>query len=333
MLITLVYSVLLTIVSFIIGKNYNSFMTLLIPFGIMLCSIVTHFSELELKKLMIFYSVLVVLLGLASIFYYGNGFNIAKVYAIPMKNQLGPIIGNALIILSYLIFENSKKAEEMIIRFIYLFMLILGFLTLIVIRNRSGIVGCAVVIFIMFLMNYKFKLTLCNLIILEIISIMFLVLQVNGFFDVLWEMIWDSMTLNFDVADLQSLSSGRTDVYVYSIKYISENSLGGNLLNFYGFSHGNVHNYILFTLVRYGLVLSLPLVLFYLYLIKSVFCNLSSKINNVSGVSIWLLSLSIIVSLFEYSYPYGPGVTQIIVWTMIGQFFRSHDEQKTVGDY
>jgi hypothetical protein len=35
----------------------------------------------------------------------------------------------------------------------------------------------------------------------------------------------------------------------------------------------------------------------------------------------------LITSLFEYSHPFGPGVTQIMVWFLLGQYLRHSGEE------
>ena len=83
------------------------------------------------------------------------------------------------------------------------------------------------------------------------------------------------------------------------------------------------HNYILNKWLNYGIIGSLPIVLFYLYLwfftIKGIFI---SKKTLGFKLPVWVLLFSLIVSMFEYTYPYGPGASQIMVWFLLGQYYR-----------
>jgi hypothetical protein len=54
-----------------------------------------------------------------------------------------------------------------------------------------------------------------------------------------------------------------------------------------------------------------------LYLFGFVFWGIRKK--KFLFICYFLLSISLIISFIEYTYPFGPGTTQVIMWFLIGQ--------------
>ena len=99
----------------------------------------------------------------------------------------------------------------------------------------------------------------------HLLLIVLLLLFVFGVFNGLIDFVWKSMTLNYDVTDMQSLSAGRTDVYKMALLVCFRISpIFGEIGSDVIFDR-TPHNYILNNWVRYGVVGSMPLVIFYLY--------------------------------------------------------------------
>jgi len=53
----------------------------------------------------------------------------------------------------------------------------------------------------------------------------------------------------------------------------------------------------------------------------------SKQRDAVEGIALWLLMLGLIISMFEYTYPYGPGVSQIMVWFMLGTILSKNRKE------
>ncbi len=83
------------------------------------------------------------------------------------------------------------------------------------------------------------------------------------------------------------------------------------------------HNFILYKLVQLGAIFAMPFIFYYCFLIRKIFIKKSS--NEFSS---WLLLFSIFVSLFEYAYPFGPGVSQFMLWFLIAQESISNTDIK-----
>lgn len=317
--VVILYSALLTIVSFVIGSNYNPFGKLIIPFGIVACSLNIQFSNRQLSNFMMWYAVLVVIMGVASIFYYGQGFSITLTYLIPSKNQIGPMLGIAAIILSIGNFNKTELAfkNKYPILSICLFLLTIG--SLLAVRNRSGIVALFIVIIIFVFRDFKPKRTIKNLLIGQAIILLLLILFSTGILAPISSLFLDSLTLNYDVSDMDSLSAGRVGVYGMALDYVYQHPIMGEIgagINFFR----TPHNYILYNWVKLGLVLSLPIIILYLYLWFFAVRDILKKGKN--RFIPYILLYSLIVSVFEYTYPYGPGVSQLMLWFLIGQSIK-----------
>ena len=130
-----------------------------------------------------------------------------------------------------------------------------------------------------------------------------------------------SLTLNHDITDFNSMSAGRLDGYELALDYIVQHPVSGGLVGDVEFNY-IPHNYILYNWLNYGIVGSIPLVGFYLYLFYFAFRGIYHKQINGFTLPMWVLLFSLIVSLAEYTYPYGPGVSQLMLWFLIGQYVK-----------
>lgn len=318
----LIYSFFLFLIILILGKTPNPFLELLIPFGILICSLNTKFSRYELSKLLLFYSLIVALMGVSSVFYYGNGFTIAQEYLVPSKNQIGPMLGISSILLFISIFDKEQyklKHNYLIIR-ISLLILTLG--ALLAVRNRSGILGVIIITTIFLLKEFRPRLNVRNLLLFSFFSLLFLALYRYGTLNLFTSVVWNSLTLNYNITDYESLSAGRVEVYSSAVSFILQHLVIGEIGSNSSFAY-TPHNYILNAWVKYGIVGSIPLVAYYLYLwLFAVRGCLLNRTKNRFSLPLWVLLFSLIVSIFEYTYPYGPGVTQLMLWFLIGQLLK-----------
>lgn len=155
----------------------------------------------------------------------------------------------------------------------------ISFFTLIMMRNRSSLIAIFIVVIILIVKKITQKITLKKLLILILSSfVLFLFIQTE-FFYITLKMISDSLFLNYNVNDLNSLSANRTDVYLYALHYIKENFLFGELISSNAFTslYGFPHNYVLNKLVLYGFFGGMPFILFYgslvIYTAKKLFLN------------------------------------------------------------
>lgn len=65
-----------------------------------------------------------------------------------------------------------------------------------------------------------------------------------------------------------------------------------------------------------------PFVLLYLYLRYFSLNEIKNKEKNKFTLPIWVLLFSLIINTFVYTYPYGTGTSQIMLWFLLGQYIR-----------
>src|SRR5699024_4952486 len=125
---------------------------LIVPYGILICSLDTSFADDQIYCLLSIYIILTTLLGISSIFYYGEGFVVTQTYFMEFKNQIGPLLGIATIISEVLFF--NKKSSTMLEKLLLSIIFVLLFISIIMIRNRSSVVGIILIGIIMITMGY-----------------------------------------------------------------------------------------------------------------------------------------------------------------------------------
>jgi O-antigen ligase len=322
----IIYSVIITLLSFE-ENSISTLLEMLIPFSIMIISINVYFNKQQLKRLLFVYIMAVTILGISSLFFYGKGFEVTQLYLIPSKNQIGPMIGIALVISLIWNLNNNYFKSKYTTRIILLSFSTLLLLSLITIRNRSGLVALIIIGITYLFKNKRIKITMKKIIIFQLVLIIVFLLILSGAFNNMLETIWNSFTLNYNIRDLDSLSAGRFNVYKEAIEYIIEYPILGEFLNNNKFNYLTPHNYVLNKLVNFGFLVSLPILINYFYIGYYVIRKTYSKSTDVSLAS-YLLLFSITISIFEYTYPYGPGVTQLMVWFMIGQEIKKNSIKK-----
>lgn len=320
-LLAISYSMLL-IILIIISNGYGTLniFELLIPFGVFITSFNFKIGKKFLEYFLIKYIILVSILGLSLVFVYGDGFTITKIYFLNTKNQIGPMIGTSSIIILYWIFRKKSMNTHIPIIFKILILISL-LLSLLLIRNRASLLAIGLVLLLLLLFQKK-TINYKNILGFYIMLIFFLILIYLGYFEIIVEYIEKSLFLNYDLNNLNSISAGRTNVYFDSLNFIANNFFYGEIITGEYIS-AIPHNYLLNKWVNYGFVLSLPFTLLYIYLwyiaIRGIFFDNQTKFK----LAVWVLLFSLIISMFEYTYPYGPGVSQMVLWMLLGQYFNN----------
>ena len=284
----------------------------------------------DLHILLWLFSLSNIIMGLINIFYYGEGFDITRSYLVPEKNQIGPMIGYSILVFLYFV----RYYKPIFIKVISLGLSVFSLVILLAVRNRSAIVGVSLmIVFIVFYLIYlgikkllqnnkkEVFLTFGVIVVVMVIGLQFEVIQA------LLERIWLSITYNRVITDLNLLSSGRYQLILDSFMWIETYPLFG----FIGVDTLPIseytHVYVLHTLMQYGILGSIPFLLFYVLLIL-VTLKILIRIDKepINLLIFMIFSVSLIISVLEYSYPYGPGVSQFILWFLLGQYmFRNQD--------
>ena len=176
----------------------------------------------------------------------------------------------------------------------------------------------------MLIYKLRNRIMLKRLVVIQFILLLLIALFFFGVLEKLLEPIWKSFTFSsLDIYDINSLTSGRFEVYKESFRFLAIHPFFGESMSCNRW-FAIPHNYLIDKWVKFGIIGSLPLTIFYAYLWVFFFRRLKTPSSySFSELSLWLLLLSLIISIFEYSSPYGPGVTHIMVWFMLGQYISN----------
>lgn len=262
-------------------------------------------SNTNIEKLSLLFIVSFTIASLSIVLKYAQGFTINENYLPIPKNQFSPVYGVAFILAIYYWprFQGTKK----VILSICIFSL---FISLLVIRGRSTLVSVMFVtlIFLIYYLKSKEK---------KVVGLFVLITSLFLAFPY----IYDALLLNYDIHEINSVSTGRTQVYTDAITYLKDNYLLGDIGEKF-ISDGIVHNYLLYNLVNYGVFLSLPLIVtyfsYFFIIIKFIFKN-TYKSYEFASLTLLIIYLT---SLFEYTYPYAPGSSILIPTLFFGVLLR-----------
>lgn len=293
------------------------------PFMILLIGYKSKLSKSDLNKTIQLYMWLVTILGLYIIFFYGNGFEITEQYFFGNKNQVGPFIASVSLLsfMSLAEYENNaglfKKATLAIL-------FILNTSVLLTLRNRSGLVALALCLTVYFISKIKYKKIKVKWLLYSFfLFVSVSVLMRLGAFDKINSMIYQSFFLNYDTTNIDSLSAGRTAVFgdvlgfLITFPFFGEITTNSNI-------NGIPHNYLLNLWLNYGVIGSLPMTIFYFYLWFKVSWQTIFKKNK--DVSIYIFLLMLTISLFEFTFPFGPLTTVSFAWFLMGHNLSKEPE-------
>lgn len=261
--------------------------------------------------------ILVTLLGLFVIFIFGNGFTITDQYYFSSKNQVGPFIASVTLISSLLLLNGNRIGDFLVRKKWLLIIFFVNFSTLLALRNRSGLVaiGVCLLVFMISKNVIRTKYNKKSLLMFPFMVVVMFLIIVTGIGKPVYDVVYSSLFQNYDVTDLNSLSANRFDVYVDVWNFLKISPYLGEVSAFSGITE-IPHNYLLNIGLNYGVFGMLPLIIFYIYVWGYVLGSL--LIKRRFDLSLYLLLFMLIISLFEYTYPYGPMTTVSLTWILLG---------------
>lgn len=291
-----------------------------LPFLMIWLGYKSNLNDIQFKNLLLRYTFLVTLLGIFVIFKYGSGYHIEGGYWYAEKNQVGPFIASVSIILFILLFNKSKENLH-VNRLLLIALFIINVANALVIRNRSGLValGFCIVLFLLSKIKIKKKFSRNSLLAPLIVLALGLIVA-SGVLDPIYDAIYKSLFLDFDPYDLNSLSANRTDVYASTLEFIGRYPYFGEL-QVPSYIDATPHNFLLNLWLKYGVVGMLPITVFYIFL----WCYVVFKIvvKKQADISLFLVAFMLVISLFEYSYPFGPLTTVSLSWLFLGYSYKN----------
>lgn len=322
--------VFIIIVSFLKGEwILTPLIEFVMPFVVLLMGYQSKIGSYQTEKLIRAYLYLVTFLGVFIIFYHGNGFTISSQYFLASKNQVGPFLSSASLI-SLLLLLNSKTGGSITKNWSLYFVLFINMATLLSLRNRSGIFAFVICLTLYYISKIRFslKINFKKIFLFFVTTIFITIIQLStNFLGYIFEMIYQSLFLNTNIHDVNSLSSGRFIVFENVFDFLAKAPLFGEITMVSGITDVP-HNYLLRLWLNYGLLGSLPLTLFYLFL--WIFTLYNIVIKNEYDLGLYLLLLMLVISLFEYTFPYGPLTTIALTWLLLGIYLKNKKSSRTI---
>ena len=265
---------------------------------------VVKFEDSELQKISSVFLFLAAISSATILFGYEFNFQILDEYLPVPKNQLAPFYGVAFVIGVY----NFKRQNGYFKLFHLMLLTVLG-LGLLFIRGRAALVAtflCLMIFNLFFVRERRYRYIGLGLFIVAVY--------------LLSSLLFDVFTANYDVNDVDSLSANRLGDYISAIDIILKNPFVGSALSV------EVpylpHNYLVYSLMNYGVLFGWPLLIIYLMIFIKCFRVIINNKNEIWQSGILLVVLMYIVSLLEYSYPYSPGSATMFGFIMFGQYLR-----------
>ncbi|KJJ38847.1 hypothetical protein [Aequorivita vladivostokensis] len=242
---------------------------------------------------------------------FASGFVVEELYWDVPKNQIAPVFGIAFLLSLYFLFYKSRK-----VNWILLLLSALLLLSIIVLRGRAVILGCLICSFIFLFTRIRKNKYIILLPILLIPVIPYL-----------YKLLIDSLFLNYDSTNINSLSSGRYNTYTEAFHFFVENPFfgqqGQTTLN-----GGIIHNYVLYALVSYGLMVSFFILILYFKYFKLVIKSMIKPKPLYYESGVFVFALFMLVSLFEYTFPFGPGSAVFFPFLLLGFYIKKNEYAK-----
>lgn len=285
----------------------------LITFIAVLIGLQIRLTKKQLLSLLLVFCIGTCYVGLLQIFINGNGFVITQYFAY-QKNALGVLVGSSGVVAwgLYLDKEDSK-----IIRILGVGLLILSFIILLTIRARTALLSTAFVIILMFFLSVESKGVIQAFLLTAIVIFALILFMPTSFGDY----IYDSIFYGSGSVDL---TSGRSTRNAIAVSFIKENFLLGYLG-----TKDTIpipHNFLLITWVKYGLFISIPIVLLYLFLAYSVANkSMRSRAASINSIGYYIMIVPLIGSLAEYTLPFGPGTVTVVNFILLGVALKSQN--------
>lgn len=274
----------------------------------------------KLNRILIYLCVLTCICGISAIIISG-GFEISSLYREGIsKNQTAPYFAQFSIV-SLVIALNSKNPKISILMY-FIALILLTYP--IVLRARAATLGAVFIELCVLYHRYRLRVMYVVLI--------FLVVIVSNYGEELRMLFELSIIGNTDINDIDSVTSGRVSRNGVSFNDWVDNFFLGTLNSdsFVGDKIVNgtydiPHFYLLWTLVKYGIIGSLPFIIIYISNFVYAFKILKKKCA-ASMLMFACIGFSYIVSFAEYCAPFGPGSSFILTYTLFGYTIRKYSE-------
>lgn len=305
-----------------VSKSLSDVKEITVPFIVCISSYyVFRVTSFELKRWLLLISIIGGICAILVILTTG-GFEIVNAYREGVsKNQTAPFFAYiGLITLISLLFEQNDNKIKWIL--FAVFIVCMGFA--VINRARTTFLSSLLIVLILLFIKYRTH----SLFLLP--AIMLFVSLFLG--DVVNTIIQDSIIGQQDIHDANSITSGRAERNAVALEFIKNHPLfgafeeGPDCYAIWQDQYKVPHNFVLWKLTKYGIVLSFPYLVTYiaiaLVILKLLRGNLKDNVIVMSG-----FFLAYATSLSEYSAPFGPGTSFILFYIILGRTLYMQNRQ------
>lgn len=291
---------------FLLGINidFSSARDLALALVVLLVGLNMNLSEQKCTILVKLYIALYAFAALSIVFVFASGFIIHDQYLPVPKNQLAPAFGTAFILSMYYAFWQRGPNK-----WFYFIFAVLLFASVLVIRGRAVIFSIfiiAIIFVVYFIRDKRYR-----------IIIMLFVFAIAPF---IGQYVYDAMFLNYDVYDVNSIASGRSERNMVGLDFFFDHILFGSFED--SFVDSIIHNYVLISLVEYGVLLGSVVLCIYFKYILTIIKAIKRNTFQYFEVGPLVMVILIVISFFEYTYPYAPGSSIFFPFFLMGQYLK-----------
>lgn len=288
--------------------------------GIVIGSI-SRFNDKQLDILIFIYIIFVVYICSLQITTNVGSFQIMEMYLVNAKNSIGPIT----CIAGLLALLNVTCSRYSIFYKIFMFGLyIITFYEIVTIRARLSMIIFIILSGLIIAKSIKQQRRINLLTIIMLVSILVVLIT--------QEVVSDYITNSFYANREDDITSGRIEGYAEGVNTFLNNPLFGNL-----FEQNDIewiHNYPLLILSSYGIIIGIPWLFLYLYITYQTikrYINVNIFANYNYGII--ALSVLLLTSLGEPSFPYSPGTAVFFPFLLMGISLYRNNSNNTLYEH
>lgn len=268
-------------------------------------------SRKQYVVLLVVFSVTSCYAGLMQVLVNGSGFAITEYFAW-QKNSLGGLIATSIVLSFTLLTSPDSKWQW---RVLYLALFVLGAAVILTIRARTATIAALLCVVLSFYFVHKGK-HLGKSVILAFLLLFTLSILLP---DSVGTYVTDSFTSGYGGGDI---TSGRTERNIAVLDFLRDNLFLGAL----GANQNLLvaHNFPLYKLYQYGIIFSFPVMFLYVYILCFSLKKIASvkEYESISALGIVTIFVPYIISMGEYTFPFGPGTATVINFILLGCSLR-----------
>lgn len=270
-----------------------------------------NFNEKEIAIIFTIFGVFSLLVGMEQVTSSIGGFIIEDQYLADVKNSLGVLLATAAAGSVFLLFHSQSLKSFYLI---WAAMAVFAIIIMLTIRARADTLTAFMMIFYLVVLKYARKGWYKLLILVIVVLLLSYFILPQSALD----FIYNSFFQHYEGRDI---TAGRMERNVFGLSFIQEHWVVGNLN--VNLIVPTIHNYVLYKLFSYGFLFAFPLLFYYFYLFICSFRLSLRKVNQpFSQMGYMMILIPFLVSIFEYSYPFGPGTATLFNFIILGYSLR-----------